>query len=227
MELHSSHQAHGVLHVSIVLLDLLKKEIHLHDHHGEGTATMKIPLVILAASALFAGFIPFQNLSLPTEFHSNHILILLFLLPLFCWLCAEFLSHQLFTGKKMIVPKNLQHHSVACIAQPIISFYIDELYLFITKKIVFNLIGRPAAWIDRNIVDGFMNLLASITQEISCIHQRNSIGKSAGIWTVLFRRHFWFGSAVHLFLEIKIANESLLLIIFPLLLLSEFFSQKD
>jgi NADH-quinone oxidoreductase subunit L len=33
-------------------------------------------------------------------------------------------------------------------------FYIDEIYLFITKKIIFNLVGRPAAWIDRNIVDG-------------------------------------------------------------------------
>ena len=42
-------------------------------------------------------------------------------------------------------------------------FYIDEIYLFVTKKVIFNLIGRPAAWIDRNIVDGFMNLLATTT----------------------------------------------------------------
>ena len=34
-------------------------------------------------------------------------------------------------------------------------FYIDEVYVFVTKKIIFNLIGRPAAWIDKNIVDGF------------------------------------------------------------------------
>jgi len=39
--------------------------------------------------------------------------------------------------------------------------------LFITKKIIFNLIGRPAAWFDRNVVDGFMNLLATITAKIS------------------------------------------------------------
>jgi NADH-quinone oxidoreductase subunit L len=29
------------------------------------------------------------------------------------------------------------------------------------------LIGRPAAWFDRNIVDGFMNLLAKGTAKIS------------------------------------------------------------
>src|SRR5437870_13432062 len=46
-------------------------------------------------------------------------------------------------------------------------FYIDELYLFITKKIIFNLIGKPAAWIDRNIVDGTMNGLAWTTGRIS------------------------------------------------------------
>jgi len=46
-------------------------------------------------------------------------------------------------------------------------FYVDELYLFITKKIIFPLIGQPVAWIDKNIVDGFMNLLATITAKIS------------------------------------------------------------
>ena len=52
-------------------------------------------------------------------------------------------------------------------------FYIDELYLFITKKIVFNLIGRPAAWIDRNIFDGLMNGIAATTANRS---------RSANFW---------------------------------------------
>ncbi len=46
-------------------------------------------------------------------------------------------------------------------------FYIDELYIFITKKIIFNLISNPVAWFDRNIVDGFMNALAWATNFIS------------------------------------------------------------
>jgi NADH-quinone oxidoreductase subunit L len=46
-------------------------------------------------------------------------------------------------------------------------FYIDEVYSFITKKIIFNFIGRPAAWIDRNIVDGLMNGFATVTARIS------------------------------------------------------------
>ncbi|MEO7561200.1 MAG: NADH-quinone oxidoreductase subunit L, partial [Ferruginibacter sp.] len=56
-------------------------------------------------------------------------------------------------------------------------FYIDEIYLFITKKIIFNLVGKPAAWIDKNIVDGFMNLLAAITEKISVLIKGWQSGK--------------------------------------------------
>jgi NADH-quinone oxidoreductase subunit L len=44
---------------------------------------------------------------------------------------------------------------------------MDELYLFITKKIIFNHISRPIAWFDRHIVDGTMNGVAFITNEAS------------------------------------------------------------
>ena len=46
-------------------------------------------------------------------------------------------------------------------------FYIDEIYLFITKKIIFNGIGKPAAWFDRNVVDGMVNLSGSVTEKIA------------------------------------------------------------
>jgi NADH-quinone oxidoreductase subunit L len=42
---------------------------------------------------------------------------------------------------------------------------------------VFNLIGRPAAWIDKNIVDGFMNLLATISMQISLLIKGIQSGK--------------------------------------------------
>ena len=42
-------------------------------------------------------------------------------------------------------------------------FYIDEVYQFITKKIIFNSISRPFAWFDRHVVDGAMNGMARLT----------------------------------------------------------------
>jgi NADH-quinone oxidoreductase subunit L len=56
-------------------------------------------------------------------------------------------------------------------------FYIDEVYSFITKKVIFNWIGRPAAWIDRNIVDGGMNGLAAVTAWVSAAIKGLQSGK--------------------------------------------------
>jgi NADH-quinone oxidoreductase subunit L len=46
-------------------------------------------------------------------------------------------------------------------------FYIDEIYLFITKKIIFNYVSRPIAWFDRHVVDGSMNGISYVTNEVS------------------------------------------------------------
>jgi NADH-quinone oxidoreductase subunit L len=39
-------------------------------------------------------------------------------------------------------------------------FYIDEIYQFVTHRIIFAHISRPIAWFDRHVVDGFFNFLA-------------------------------------------------------------------
>jgi NADH-quinone oxidoreductase subunit L len=46
-------------------------------------------------------------------------------------------------------------------------FYMDEVYMFVTKKIIFGYISVPVAWFDRHIVDGFMNLVARTVQNAS------------------------------------------------------------
>ena len=46
-------------------------------------------------------------------------------------------------------------------------FYIDEVYQFITHKIIFNGICSPIAWFDRHVVDGTMNMFAWLTQTVS------------------------------------------------------------
>jgi NADH-quinone oxidoreductase subunit L len=43
-------------------------------------------------------------------------------------------------------------------------FYIDEIYLFVTHRIIFSLIAAPIKWLDRNIVDGTMNLCGWLLQ---------------------------------------------------------------
>jgi len=46
-------------------------------------------------------------------------------------------------------------------------FYIDEVYLFVTKKIIFRYISRPVAWFDKRVVDDTMNGIAWVSNYAS------------------------------------------------------------
>ena len=107
---------------------------------------------------VLAGFVPFREF-VSSDGHAtwNLILILCFLLLLLLSaLIGIFLAMWLYK-KQMTRPQKLLQSLGWLYQAAYQKFYIDEIYLFITKKIIFNLIGRPAAWIDKNIVDGLMN----------------------------------------------------------------------
>ena len=46
-------------------------------------------------------------------------------------------------------------------------FYLDEVYQFVTHRIIFAYVSRPIAWFDRHIIDGFFNFLAWGTHTLS------------------------------------------------------------
>ena len=46
-------------------------------------------------------------------------------------------------------------------------FYFDELYMFITHRIIFGCVCRPLAWFDRHIIDGTMDAFATMTNKAS------------------------------------------------------------
>jgi NADH-quinone oxidoreductase subunit L len=144
------------------------KPAHITDaHHGEGTISMKLPLVILTACAVGAGFIPFSEYvtSDGTPFSSE--LHIMFSVAPVALAAIAILIAMSFYKKENARPAKAATAFGGLYKAASRKFYIDELYLFITKKIVFNLVGRPAAWIDKNIVDGLVNLLALITASIS------------------------------------------------------------
>ncbi len=136
-------------------------------HHGEGSWTMKIPLIILAVLSIGSGFVPIAQWvtadGLPI---TSHIPITFSILPVTLAIAGILLATRLFkTENEMPVRIATQIGGLYRAAYH--KFYIDEVYLFVTKKILFNLVGRPAAWFDKHIVDGLMNLLAIITGRTS------------------------------------------------------------
>ena len=144
------------------------READLHDaHHDEGTFSMKLPLIILGACALVAGFVPIASLvTSDGTALETHVDIKFSALPVILAVLGIAMATFLYKTKSDRA-SNIAEGFGGLYTAAYKKFYIDEIYLFITKKIIFNLIGRPAAWIDKNIVDGFMNLLATTTGKIS------------------------------------------------------------
>lgn len=144
-----------------------KEAPHLHTEHGEGTFSMKLPLVVLATCAVAAGFIPFaQFITSDGAALETHMDLAFSAVPVTLSVLAILLAASMYRVAND-KPARLAATMGGLYKAASRKFYMDELYLFITKKIIFPLIGAPIAWIDRNIVDGLMNLLAAVTARIS------------------------------------------------------------
>ncbi len=145
--------------------------------HGEGTWTMKLPLIILAACAVGVGFIPFsQFITSDGAALETHIDMVFSIVPVSLSIIAILLSAIFYKNQNAKSDKAVAFFG-GFYRAAYKKFYVDELYLFITKKIVFPLIGQPIAWADRNIVDGFMLLIANTTAKISAVIKTLQSGK--------------------------------------------------
>ena len=146
-------------------------------NHGEGTWTMKLPLLILTACAIGVGFIPFsQFITSDGLALETHIDLVFSIAPVALSIMAILLSASFYKTQNAKSDKAVALFGGFYNAA-YKKFYVDELYLFITKKIVFPLIGQPIAWADRNIVNGFMLLLANTTAKISAAIKGLQSGK--------------------------------------------------
>ncbi|MDP4261038.1 MAG: NADH-quinone oxidoreductase subunit L [Bacteroidota bacterium] len=145
--------------------------------HGEGTFSMKLPLVILGACTIVAGLIPFgEYVSANSKPLASHVDPVFSIAPVALALAGILLAMWMYK-KESSRPQQVSAALGGLYKTAYRKFYIDEIYLFVTKKIIFNLIGRPAAWIDRNIVDGLMNGIAAVTAGISSLIKGIQSGK--------------------------------------------------
>jgi NADH-quinone oxidoreductase subunit L len=143
------------------------KDTHYHHTPHEAPAAMTIPLIILAAGSVLAGFLPFNELitSDGKPFETELELIVAIpsvLIGIIGIAVAYFMYYKVneLPNRAASLFKNGYKWAYN-------KFYMDEVYLFVTKKIIFRYISAPIAWFDRHIVDATMNSMASVTQNVS------------------------------------------------------------
>ena len=130
---------------------------------------MKLPLIVLAIGTVFVGFIPFSKfISADGKGFESEMHLTFSIAPVALAIIGILIAYSLYF-KQSDRPQKLATALGGLYKTAYRKFYFDEIYLFITKKIIFNLVGRPAAWIDRNIVDGTMNGIAWTTGRISVL----------------------------------------------------------
>lgn len=141
------------------------KELHAEHVPHESPLTMTFPLMVLAAVTCLAGFIPFGHFvtgdGLSYDIHldggvaatSCVVAVLAIALATFMYARSE---QPVADALARRFPK--LHRSAYR------RFYMDEAWLFVTKRIIFRCVSAPLAWFDRHVIDGFMNFLAWATR---------------------------------------------------------------
>lgn len=138
--------------------------------------TMTLPLVILAAISCVAGFVPMGNLVTWNGHemfdHVNFFTNLGALdwsvagISLAVAVVAILIATKMYKTENDL-PAKMKSALPRLWDWCYHRFYWDELYMFITHKIIFGCISKPIAWFDRHIVDGTMDGFAYCTQKAS------------------------------------------------------------
>jgi NADH-quinone oxidoreductase subunit L len=140
------------------------KKTHYHHTPHEAPLVMTIPLMVLAFGSVFAGFLPFHDLVTSDGKGFETHLDLWIAVPSVLIGVVGIAIATIMYKKETSMPDNIAGTFKHLYKWASRKFYMDEVYLFVTRKIIFRHISAPIAWFDRHIVDGTMNGIAGITQ---------------------------------------------------------------
>ena len=136
-----------------------------HDGHKPHDAPwqMSLPLIILAAVSCVSGFIPFgEFVTFNGEPYHIHLEGWVAGTSITVAVLAIALATVMY-AKKNPLPSKMRQAMPGLWMAAHKRFYWDEIYMFVTHKIIFGGICRAIAWFDRHIIDGTMDALAAVT----------------------------------------------------------------
>lgn len=137
------------------------KQLHAEHTPHEAPLTMTFPLMFLAVVTCVAGFIPFGHfVSADGQAYDIHLDWNVAGTSIVIAVGAIALATYIYMGERQPVADAAAEKLQKLHRWAYKRFYMDEVYQYITHRIIFAHISKPIAWFDRHVVDGFFNFLA-------------------------------------------------------------------
>lgn len=153
------------------------KEAHAAHTPHEAPLTMTLPLIILCVITVgvgiyttLAGFLGWGGsfgsfVTASGKDYTIHFDTKIALTSTIIAICAIALATYIYKGEKQPVADRLYKMFPRLHRAAYKRFYMDEVWMFVTHKIIFRFFSRPIAWFDRHCVDGTFNFMAWGTNE--------------------------------------------------------------
>lgn len=137
------------------------KQLHAEHTPHESPFSMTFPLMVLAAITIFGGFIPFgEFVSSNGHAYTIHLKASVAVTSVVVAVVAIALATWMYARDRQPVADMLARRFPRLHRAAYKRFYMDEIWMFVTKKIIFRCISAPVAWFDRHVVDQFLNFMA-------------------------------------------------------------------
>lgn len=144
------------------------KALHAEHIPHEAPLTMTFPLMFLALVTCVAGFIPFGHfVSADGQLYDIHLDWNVAGTSIIIAVASIFLATYMYIGERQPQADALAEKFGKLHRWAYKRFYMDEVYQYITHRIIFAHISKPIAWFDRHVIDGFFNFLAWGTNALS------------------------------------------------------------
>ncbi|MFA4047004.1 NADH-quinone oxidoreductase subunit L [Prevotella sp. PCHR] len=138
------------------------KELHAHHTPHEAPLTMTVPLIILSVITITCGWaVNFGSfVSASGQDYQIHLDTQVAVTSCVIAVISIALATYIYKGEKQPVADMLYRRFPKLHRAAYKRFYMDEVYMFVTHKIIFRLVSTPIAWFDRHVVDGTFDFLA-------------------------------------------------------------------
>lgn len=137
------------------------KELHAKHTPHEAPLTMTFPLMFLAVVTCVAGFIPFGHfVSADGQMYDIHLDWNVAGTSIVIAVISILLATYMYMGERQPKADALAEKFGKLHRWAYKRFYMDEVYQYVTHRIIFAKVSKPIAWFDRHVVDGFFNFLA-------------------------------------------------------------------